>query len=421
MLTQLVPKQEKECLLAMSAAQQTLYIERLRLASTALHPSAAAAGAPGRAPRRSSRAAPSQTAASHFAELRKAANHPLLLRSHYTDAMIEQIARAAHAAHVYGEQASLAQVRAELSSASDFRLHTVCAELAESSQVRQGGLQGLMLPNEVIVDSAKMRELRRLLPELKESGHRCLIFSQVRARALALMTLLIASLISHSHSRCSTCSSTCSDDTPDCLPHLPQSLEMLDLLEHLLGPSGLRLLYCRLDGGTAVAERQAMIDKFQVADSKIFAFLLSTRAGGQGINLTAADTVILHDLDWNPQLDRQAVDRAHRLGQRRAVTVYKLVTASTVEESIVQLQHRKRILGNAVLDEAAPSPSGGGGAAAMAAANADAAQGAESDDEVQLLSDQDDAEVGRDIGGSAQLNSSTMNALLVHALGLATK
>ena len=196
---------------------------------------------------------------------------------------------------------------------------------------------------------------------------------------------------------------------------------MLDLLEHLLGPSGLRLHYCRLDGGTPVAERQVMIDKFQAADSKIFAFLLSTRAGGQGINLTAADTVILHDLDWNPQLDRQAVDRAHRLGQRRAVTVYKLVTASTVEESIVQLQHRKRILGNAVLDEAAPSPSGGGGAAAMAAANADAAQGAESDDEVQLLSAQDDAEVGRDIGGSAQLNSSTMNALLVHALGLATK
>lgn len=231
-----MPKQEKECLLTMSAAQQTLYIERLRLASiasTALHPSAAAAGAS----RRSNRAVPSQTAASHFAELRKAANHPLLLRSHYTDAMIEQIARAAHAAHVYGEQASLAQVRAELSSASDFRLHTVCAELAESSQVRLGGLQGLMLPNEVIVDSAKMRELRRLLPELKEGGHRCLIFSQVRAfspdcdgvrwsatecapprvtrdtrpaRALALMTLLIASLISHSHSRCSTCSSTCS-------------------------------------------------------------------------------------------------------------------------------------------------------------------------------------------------------------------
>ncbi|KOO24372.1 snf2 family DNA-dependent ATPase, partial [Chrysochromulina tobinii] len=369
-LTQLVPKQEKECLLTMSAAQQTLYIERLRLASiasTALHPSAAAAGAP----RRSNRAVPSQTAASHFAELRKAANHPLLLRSHYTDAMIEQIARAAHAAHVYGEQASLAQVRAELSSASDFRLHTVCAELAESSQVRLGGLQGLMLPNEVIVDSAKMRELRRLLPELKEGGHRCLIFSQ--------------------------------------------SLEMLDLLEHLLGPSGLRLHYCRLDGGTPVAERQVKIDKFQAADSKIFAFLLSTRAGGQGINLTAADTVILHDLDWNPQLDRQAVDRAHRLGQRRAVTVYKLVTASTVEESIVQLQHRKRILGNAVLDEAAPSPTGGG----SAAANADAALGVESDDEVQLLDDQYDAERGRDSGGSAKINSSTMNLLLVHALGLA--
>jgi SNF2 family DNA or RNA helicase len=196
----------------MSSAQQTLYIERLRLASiasTALHPSAAAAGAP----RRSNRAVPSQTAASHFAELRKAANHPLLLRSHYTDAMIEQIARAAHAAHVYGEQASLAQVRAELSSASDFRLHTVCAELAESSQVRLGGLQGLMLPNEVIVDSAKMRELRRLLPELKEGGHRCLIFSQVCALSFGIA-------MERDGVR------------PSAL--LPQSLEMLDLLKHLL-------------------------------------------------------------------------------------------------------------------------------------------------------------------------------------------
>ena len=138
-------------------------------------------------------------------------------------------------------------------------------------------------------------------------------------------------------------------------------------------------------------------------------------AQNYAINLTAADTVILHDLDWNPQLDRQAVDRAHRLGQRRAVTVYKLVTASTVEESIVQLQHRKRILGNAVLDEAAPSPTGGG----SAAANADAVLGVESDDEVQLLGDQYDAERGRDSGGSAKINSSTMNLLLVHALGLA--
>ena len=81
---------------------------------------------------------------------------------------------------------------------------------------------------------------------------------------------------------------------------------MLDLLEVLLGPGGLRLKHLRLDGSTKVEERQAMIDAFQAAGSKVFAFLLSTRAGGQGINLTAADTVIIHDLDWNPQLDRQA-------------------------------------------------------------------------------------------------------------------
>ena len=81
---------------------------------------------------------------------------------------------------------------------------------------------------------------------------------------------------------------------------------MLDLLEHFVGEGGggLGLRYLRLDGGTPQAERQLMIDEYQ-RDEQVFIFLLSTRAGGQGINLTAADTVILHDLDWNPQLDRQ--------------------------------------------------------------------------------------------------------------------
>jgi len=76
---------------------------------------------------------------------------------------------------------------------------------------------------------------------------------------------------------------------------------------------------------------------FCLQGSEIFCFLLSTRAGGQGLNLTGADTVIIHDCDFNPQIDRQAVDRCHRLGQSRPVTVHRLVTAGTVDERIVQI------------------------------------------------------------------------------------
>jgi DNA helicase INO80 len=75
---------------------------------------------------------------------------------------------------------------------------------------------------------------------------------------------------------------------------------------------------------------------------EIFVFLLSTRAGGLGINLTAADTVIFYDHDWNPSNDAQAMDRAHRLGQTRQVTVYRLITKGTIDERIVQLARVKK-------------------------------------------------------------------------------
>ena len=94
-----------------------------------------------------------------------------------------------------------------------------------------------------------------------------------------------------------------------------------------------------------------MIDAYNAADSRLFAFLLSTRAGGQGINLTSADTVIVHDLDWNPQLDRQAIDRAHRFGQTRPVRVMWLVTSDTVEQTMLTMQQRKRGLDTALLGD----------------------------------------------------------------------
>jgi len=96
--------------------------------------------------------------------------------------------------------------------------------------------------------------------------------------------------------------------------------------------------YCRLDGSTKLEDRRDTVADFQ-SRPDIFIFLLSTRAGGLGINLTSADTVIFYDSDWNPTIDSQAMDRAHRLGQTRQVTVYRLITRGTIEERI-----RKRAL-----------------------------------------------------------------------------
>lgn len=98
--------------------------------------------------------------------------------------------------------------------------------------------------------------------------------------------------------------------------------------------------YMRLDGSSKISARRDMVADFQKRDD-IFVFLLSTRAGGLGINLTAADTVIFYDSDWNPTVDQQAMDRAHRLGQTKQVTVYRLICKGTIEERILQRAREK--------------------------------------------------------------------------------
>jgi len=110
--------------------------------------------------------------------------------------------------------------------------------------------------------------------------------------------------------------------------------------------------YLRLDGSTHSVERQMNIDRFNVTGSDVFIFLLSTRAGGLGINLATADTVILFDSDWNPQRDLQAMDRAHRLGQTKQVTVYRLVTKGTVEERIIMRAAEKLFLDAMIVQQA---------------------------------------------------------------------
>ncbi len=96
--------------------------------------------------------------------------------------------------------------------------------------------------------------------------------------------------------------------------------------------------FCRLDGSTELEDREQYINEFTKPGSDIFLFMLSTRAGGLGINLMTANHVVLYDSDWNPQVDLQAMDRAHRIGQKKKVYVYRLITKSTVEEKIVERQ-----------------------------------------------------------------------------------
>eukprot|EP00996_Jenningsia_fusiforme_P003462 NODE_425_length_2269_cov_8.653153_g391_i0.p1 GENE.NODE_425_length_2269_cov_8.653153_g391_i0~~NODE_425_length_2269_cov_8.653153_g391_i0.p1 ORF type:complete len:542 (+),score=125.06 NODE_425_length_2269_cov_8.653153_g391_i0:364-1989(+) len=129
-----------------------------------------------------------------------------------------------------------------------------------------------------------------------------------------------------------------------------QMTSLLDLLEDFLTVTG-RCKWLRLDGTVSHKDRQPMIDAFNAEGSDIFLFLLSTRAGGLGINLLGADTVIIYDSDWNPQADLQAQDRCHRFGQTKPVCVYRMVTANTVESYLLRKAAKKRRLENLVISK----------------------------------------------------------------------
>jgi len=232
-----------------------------------------------------------------FTQLRKLGNHPLLIRRLYSDDTVKRLAKKFHPLGVFGYECDLQRVEDELSSYSDFSLHKLC--------IAYGGVAGCQgkLEDKHVLASAKCQALVKLLPKLQKEGHRPLIFSQWT--------------------------------------------NMLDILEWALDVMG--FTYTRLDGSTQVSERQNLVDEFN-NDPNIFLFLLSTRAGGQGLNLTGADTVIIHDVDFNPQMDRQAEDRCHRIGQSKPVTVYRLVTSGTVDESIFKIAQQKLVLDAAVLE-----------------------------------------------------------------------
>jgi SNF2 family DNA or RNA helicase len=177
--------------------------------------------------------------------------------------------------------------------------------LAGLTKLRQAACDPrlLGLPREFThEDSGKLAVLRELVDEAESGGHKVLIFSQF--------------------------------------------VSMLKLVKDALSEDKIRFEY--LDGMTK--DRQAPIDRFQT-DPTVTAFLISLKAGGSGLNLTAADTVIHFDPWWNPAVEDQASDRAHRIGQKKVVTVYRLVAAHTNEDKILQLKEKKRELVASVLSE----------------------------------------------------------------------
>jgi SNF2 family DNA or RNA helicase len=125
-----------------------------------------------------------------------------------------------------------------------------------------------------------------------------------------------------------------------------QYASMLQLIRAQLESAGRTLFY--LDGQTPAQERVDMCHRYNAGDADLF--LISLKAGGSGLNLTGADTVILYDLWWNPAAEEQAIGRAHRMGQKRVVQVIRLVAEGTIEEKILELQQRKRDLIDEVID-----------------------------------------------------------------------
>jgi SNF2 family DNA or RNA helicase len=132
-----------------------------------------------------------------------------------------------------------------------------------------------------------------------------------------------------------------------------QFVSMLRLIEEELKNDGIN--YCYLDGETK--NRAAVVDQFQ-SGAEISVFLISLKAGGVGLNLSAADTVLHVDPWWNPAVEDQATDRAHRIGQTQVVTAYKLITRGTVEEKILDLQKKKREIIDATVESEEPMMTG---------------------------------------------------------------
>ena len=174
--------------------------------------------------------------------------------------------------------------------------------LAEIMRLRRACCNPSLIMPDSPVKSSKLEAFREILQELLENRHKALVFSQF--------------------------------------------VDHLTILRNYLDEQKINYQY--LDGSTPIKERKKRVDAFQNGEGDVF--LISLKAGGTGLNLTAADYVIHMDPWWNPAVEDQASDRAHRIGQKRPVTIYRLVAQHTIEEKIVDLHHQKRDLADSLLE-----------------------------------------------------------------------
>ncbi|EOR03739.1 hypothetical protein E3P92_03929 [Wallemia ichthyophaga] len=235
---------------------------------------------------------PSESSNHVLMDLRKAANHPLLFRRHFNTSIVREMAKDCLKEPDFKE--SVYELVVE-----DMEIMTD-SELQNFSKNFQT-VNKYTLPESVYMDSGKITALMKILKESRERGDRVLVFSQFTM--------------------------------------------MLEILKKVLDQHTIR--YLMFTGQTQVEERQILVDEF-FENTDIQVFLLSTKAGGLGINLTAANVVVIFDSDWNPHADRQAGDRAFRIGQTKDVTIHKFVSKGTIEEDMLRLAETKLKLDKAV-------------------------------------------------------------------------
>ncbi|EIW82919.1 hypothetical protein CONPUDRAFT_52649 [Coniophora puteana RWD-64-598 SS2] len=236
-----------------------------------------------------------ENSANVLMDLRKATSHPMLFRKRFTDQILDSVTRQLLKEPDFKKRGAIFDyVKEDMEVMTDAELQFFCQ-----------GYKKFLQNEKCYLEAGKVTVLLKLLKRYQASGRKILIFSQFT--------------------------------------------QILDILQAVLKQQKTR--YLLLTGATAVDLRQTLVDEF-TEDDTIPIFLLSTKAGGMGINLTAASVVIMFDQDWNPHNDRQAHDRAYRIGQKRDVEVVKLITRGTIEEDILRLGETKLALDEAVAGDA---------------------------------------------------------------------
>ncbi|CAN3375099.1 hypothetical protein DIURU_005358 [Diutina rugosa] len=234
-------------------------------------------------------------------QLRKATLHPMLFRIDFTDDKLKEMAKAIMAEPEY-VKANEDYIYEDMTVMSDYELNNLCEKFPT--------INSFKLPDSAYLNSGKVTELLKLLDDIiNKRKEKVLVFS--------LFT------------------------------------QLLDVLEKVLAIY--KYKFVRLDGATPVETRQDIIDSFY-DEEDIPIFLLSTKAGGFGINLVAANNVVIFDQSFNPHDDKQAEDRAHRVGQKKEVTVYKLITKDTIEQNILHLAENKLQLDEQISSDSAVDP-----------------------------------------------------------------